>query len=266
MRQLFILLVLCVALCSAKIQMATETDSSDASAKNISGDAVKKIDLAKQPWLVESARIPEGMATTEKSRMLWAKSAMFEKISDVVGGPIEVERWINEPPKDIAGKFVLIEVWATWCPPCRRNLPLLEYFHEKYQDDLVVISICETDEDALKKMEGNFKLENIKSPLAVDTHRRFANSLGVYGIPHAVLIEPIFGAVLWEGMPTQIGYELSDEVLGKILANRAKLAAAGKLPEKSPISFKACPPDPNKPNERPRTTSYGMSDEPPCNK
>ena len=207
-----------------------------------------------EPWLVESARLPTGSEAPNRPRMLWADSVRLKNITEVVGGPIEVERWVNTPPGDLAGKFVLIEVWATWCPPCRRGLPLLEYFHEKYKDDLVVISICETGEDALRTMPTEpLKWADLKAPLAVDTHRRFANTLGVFGIPHVVVIEPVYGAVLWEGMPTQIGYELSDGIMAKFIDARKKLAAAGKLPEKAPFEIVACPPDPSKPNERPRT-------------
>ena len=206
-----------------------------------------------EPWLVESARLPAGSDAKNRPAMLWADSVKFRNIAEVVGGPIEVERCVNAPPKDLTGKFVLIEVWATWCPPCRRSLPLLEYYQERYKDDLVVISICETDENALKAMPAEpLKLEDIKSPLAVDTHRRFANKLGVFGIPHVVVIEPVYGAVLWEGMPTQIGYELSNDKMAKFVEARKRLAAAGKLPEKAPFAFVACPPDPNKPNERPK--------------
>jgi thiol-disulfide isomerase/thioredoxin len=192
--------------------------------------------------------------------MLWADSVRYKTATEILGEPvIEVERWVNAEPKEFAGKFVLIEVWATWCPPCRRSLALLEYYREKYKDDLVVVSICETDEEALKKMEGPTKLADIKSPLAVDTHRRFANALGVYGIPHAVLIEPIQGAVLWEGMPTQIGHELSDEKLSRILANLKNPAIKEKLPKTAPFSFKACSPDSNKMYRKPpeKTESAG---------
>ncbi|MDR3199239.1 MAG: TlpA family protein disulfide reductase [Planctomycetaceae bacterium] len=219
-------------------------------------------DNAGQPWLVETAEIAKkGIPIPNRPQMLWANSVRFQNITEVLGGPIEVERWVNEPPKNFAGKFVLVEVWATWCPPCRRSLALLEYFHEKYKDELVVVSICETDEDALKKMEGPTKLADIKVPLAVDTYRRFANKLGVWGIPHAVLIEPISGAILWEGMPTQIGYELSDEKLGKILANLKKPAVIAKLPQTAPFEIKTCPPDPNKPNEKPKTEMRSAGEE-----
>ena len=197
-----------------------------------------------KPWLIESAG---RTALPKRERMLWADSVQFKSIADICGDPvIEIEHWVKDPPKDFRGKFVLIEVWATWCPPCRRGLPLLEYFHEKYKDELVVVSICETNEEALKNMEGALKLADMKAPLAVDTHRRFANALGVYGIPHAILIEPVMGAVLWEGMPTQIGAELSDEVMAKFLSNLKNPALQARMPEKAPFEFKATPPDPNK--------------------
>ncbi|MDR2755703.1 MAG: TlpA family protein disulfide reductase [Planctomycetaceae bacterium] len=215
-----------------------------------------------QPWLVETTEIvKKGIPIPNRPQMLWANSVRFQNITEVLGGPIEIERWVNEPPKDVAGKFVLIEVWATWCPPCRRSLALLEYFHKKYKNELVVFSICETDEEALKKMDGSTKLADIKAPLAVDTYRRFANKLGVWGIPHAVLIEPINGAILWEGMPTQIGYELNDEKLGKILANLKKPAVIAKLPQTAPFEIKTCPPDPNKPNEKPKTEMRSAGEE-----
>jgi len=197
-----------------------------------------------KPWLVESK---DRIAVPQRERMLWADSVQFKSVAEILGEPvIEIERWVNEPPKDLAGKFVLIEVWAVWCPPCRRGLPLLEYFHEKYKDELVVVSICECNEESLQKMEGPLKLADMKASLAVDTHRRFANALGVYGIPHAVLIEPVMGAVLWEGMPTQIGAELSDEVMARFLANLKNPAVQARLPEKATFEFKAMPPDPNK--------------------
>ena len=201
-----------------------------------------------KPWLIESKDRP---FLPKRERMLWADSMQAKDVTEICGEPIiEIERWVNEPPKDLTGKFVLIEVWATWCPPCRRSLPLLEYFHEKYKDELVVISICETDceknEKAIEDMKGALKLADMKAPLAIDTHRRFANALGVYGIPHAVLIDPIMGAVIWEGMPTQIGAELSDEFMAKILANLKNPAVQAKLPKKAPFEIKAMPPDPNK--------------------
>jgi thiol-disulfide isomerase/thioredoxin len=208
------------------------------SADETKNDAGAKIDLSKQPWLVESVNLIDGTNKSERPRMLWANSVKFQTIKEIVKGEIEIEYWANNPPKDIKGKFVLVEVWATWCPSCRRSLPLLEFFHEKYKDELVVVSICETDKNELNKMDAKIKFKDIKSSVAVDTKRRFANALEVKGIPHAVLIEPIEGVVLWEGMPTQINYELNDNIMAKYIKSIKNPKIIEKLPKEAPFKFK----------------------------
>ena len=193
---------------------------------------LKDIDIEKEPWLVESAGLTPGHPALQRDRMIWADSWLYTDVPE-----IDIEHWVGDAPKDMAGKFVLIEVWATWCPPCRRSLPYLNYLHEKYGDKLVVIAICETDQAAIEAMEKPLKLADIKFYHAVDTGRRFANKLGVYGIPHAVILEPQFCAVIWEGMPTKPGHELTPEKIEKILAVGKKLEDAGKLPKESPLKF-----------------------------
>ncbi|MGL4944288.1 MAG: TlpA family protein disulfide reductase [Thermoguttaceae bacterium] len=197
------------------------------------------------PWLVESASAG-GLTPPKRQRQIFAKSFQWVPIREAIGGDVEVERWVNSPPSDLAGKYVLIEVWATWCPPCRRGLPLLNYFHEKYKDELVVVSICETDEKALDAMNDPIRVGDIKCHLAVDTHRRLRSQLGAYGIPHAILIEPTEGVIIWEGMPTFIGYELSDDKMQKFLSVGRKARDDGKLPTESPFAFVAKQPDPDK--------------------
>ncbi|MDR3110360.1 MAG: TlpA family protein disulfide reductase [Planctomycetaceae bacterium] len=207
------------------------------------------IDIAKTPWLVESVGVPANSSVFNRDRLLWADSHLFEALTDFASPVIPVEHWVNEPPKDdeLTGKYIFVELWATWCPPCRRSLPLLNFFQEKFKDKLVVVAICETVGKAITEMEKAndvLKVNDMKFHLAFDTSRRFANKLGVFGIPHAVLIEPSVGAIVWEGMPTWIGYELDDVTLGKYLAVAEKLKAAGKMPTKSPVTFKVTPPEP----------------------
>lgn len=194
------------------------------------------VDLTKQPWLVESASLPVNHPARSRARMIWARSTQWEAFPEIMP-QIPVEKWITPLPKDLAGKYILIEAWATWCPPCRRSLPYLNFIQEKYKDELAVVAICEVEEDAFKTMPGGFDPYKAKFSLAIDTGRRFANKLNVKGIPHAVLLEPVYGCVIWEGMPTLPGYELSDKVLEKCFSIGRNLKEAGKLPKISPIQF-----------------------------
>lgn len=204
-----------------------------------SNGAGRKIDLSKTPWLVESVNLPDNHPALLRDRIVWADSYLWCAIEDVVGA-IPVEQWVNKAPKpeDLAGKYVLVEMWATWCPPCRRSLPYLNFIAKQYKDDLVVVSICETDEEAIRNMpSGRLDPDNVDYFVAVDTGRRLANKLGVRGIPHAILLEPSVGGVVWEGTPTAPRYELDDKTLEKIFKIGRKMRADGLLPKVSPVKF-----------------------------
>ncbi len=224
-------------------ELVCNADGAPAVATNANEDT-PKIDLTTQPWLVESANLPANHPALKRDHMIWADSYLWTAIDDVVG-TIPVEKWLTKAPtpEDLAGKYILIEMWATWCPPCRRSLPYLDFISKKYKDDLVVVSICEMDENAIRNMPGNkLNIFDIGYFAAVDTGRRLANKLGVYGIPHAILLEPTVGGVVWEGMPTSPRYELDDKKLERFFAIGHKLKDAGKLPEVSPVKFEVSEP------------------------
>lgn len=142
---------------------------------------------------------------------------------------IKVEEWYGEAPPDLKGKYVLVEFSASWCPVCRREVPDLNHWAEKYKGELVVISIYETDRQSIDTLQGDYQGKDMKYHVGIDLKRRTAGALNVYGIPHAVLVEPQYGAIIWEGMPNQPGYELTDAIIDRILAVGRKLKAEGKL-------------------------------------
>jgi thiol-disulfide isomerase/thioredoxin len=123
----------------------------------------------------------------------------------------QVEKWISKEP-DRKGKFVLIDFWATWCPPCRQAVPELNHYHEKFGDKLVVIGISDEKEAVARK----FTEANIKYFSALDTSAKLKSQFEVTGIPHVVIINPA-GTVVWEGFPFLEGYELKDDVIASLL-------------------------------------------------
>ncbi|WP_447641776.1 MULTISPECIES: thioredoxin-like domain-containing protein [Chitinophagaceae] len=143
---------------------------------------------------------------TNDGKQMWAKSVLNEKAPNLT-----VEKWITEKP-ETKGKFVLVDFWATWCPPCRKFIPILNDISTKHKDKLVVIGI--TDE-SLEKVEA---MQGTKATYyeAIDSKKTMSNALQVKGIPHVVLVDPK-GIVRWEGFPLLTGHELTDEVVSNLI-------------------------------------------------
>lgn len=163
-----------------------------------------------------------GAPTLKKERMLWADSWLWAKAPE-----FEVEKWLTDQP-DMKGKYVLIEFWATWCRPCRQSLSLLNEFHEKFGDELVVMGVCEENEENTRKLNEKYpNAAKIEFYSAIDTQKRMKDKLRVWGIPHVIIVEPYMGGVIWEGFPLQKDYELTDEIIEGILAKGRKIRAKG---------------------------------------
>ncbi|MCK0131645.1 AhpC/TSA family protein [Flavobacteriaceae bacterium F08102] len=89
---------------------------------------------------------------------------------------------------DFKGKYVLIDFWASWCGPCKGEVPFLKEVHEKYKDkDLVVIGISsDQKKEAWLRTIEHEKMDWIQLSSRGSS---VSNDYGVSGIPHILLID-----------------------------------------------------------------------------
>ncbi|MGZ8251741.1 MAG: TlpA family protein disulfide reductase, partial [Methylophilaceae bacterium] len=75
-----------------------------------------------QPRLADGQNAPSGITTT----------ALFAAtMPDHLGQPQALKQW--------QGKILVVNFWATWCPPCRDEMPELSQLHDAYKDRNVVV-------------------------------------------------------------------------------------------------------------------------------
>ncbi len=89
--------------------------------------------------------------------------------------------------RDLKGKVILVNFWATWCPPCRKEMPDLQALYDKYKDQgFVVLSI--SDEDAAK-VSPFISERKITYPVLLDPGRKVNDAFIVEGIPKSFVYD-----------------------------------------------------------------------------
>lgn len=89
---------------------------------------------------------------------------------------------------DYRGRIVLVNFWATWCPPCVEETPGLEKFAEQMRGQGVTVIGVSVDEDtdALKKFVSQYHLSY---PIALDFDRAVANRYGTFKFPETYILD-----------------------------------------------------------------------------
>ena len=90
--------------------------------------------------------------------------------------------------KDFKGKPVLVKFWATWCPSCCEELPVIDKsFREKLEP--LVIPLLAIDGEKEKRVRGFIEKNKISLPVLLDEKEKIARAYGVNFIPAAFLID-----------------------------------------------------------------------------
>jgi cytochrome c biogenesis protein CcmG/thiol:disulfide interchange protein DsbE len=140
------------------------------------------------PEIVELQTFLNGMTS---SVMTPAQEASSDQVPDVELAtlPPYREEWGDTLRlHDFAGRIPLVvNVWASWCPPCRREAPLLEAAWQTYRDRVQFIGINLRDsEDAALAFIQEF---NQTFPSGADPRGYVADAFGLVGVPTTYFID-----------------------------------------------------------------------------
>jgi cytochrome c biogenesis protein CcmG, thiol:disulfide interchange protein DsbE len=115
---------------------------------------------------------------------------------------------------DYRGRWVLVNFWASWCPPCREEAPTLERFYRQHRSDgFLVLGIDQRD---LSSDGERFVREHgLSYPQLRDGEGERANDFGMTGLPENFLVDPSGKVALIRRGPVTSEY-LNRYVLPKI--------------------------------------------------
>jgi thiol-disulfide isomerase/thioredoxin len=91
--------------------------------------------------------------------------------------------------KDLAGKVAIFNFWATWCTPCRAEIPDLVKLQDQYKDHLVIIGVLSEDEPGphVSRFVADYK---INYPIVPETKELVAAFPGIYALPTTFMVGP----------------------------------------------------------------------------
>ncbi|SLN64258.1 Thiol:disulfide interchange protein TlpA [Pseudoruegeria aquimaris] len=92
---------------------------------------------------------------------------------------------------DYAGKYALVNFWATWCAPCRKEMPSLDRLQAALEGEafeVVTIATGRNPQPAIDKFFRQAEISNL--PVLLDPNMALARETGVLGLPVTILLDP----------------------------------------------------------------------------
>ena len=110
--------------------------------------------------------------------MLTGSRAASFALKTLEGEPVALEQ--------TRGKVVVLDFWATWCPPCREELPYIEKLREEFAGQVQFFGVNNEDSGTVKDFLRKHKYE---LPVLMDAKRQVDRQYGVSAIPTMFIID-----------------------------------------------------------------------------
>jgi thiol-disulfide isomerase/thioredoxin len=141
---------------------------------------------------VAAAPAPAGNAALEALRDGTMKKLVFHSSPKPAGNAGYVTQdGTTASLTDHHGRYVLLNFWATWCAPCRKEMPGLDAIQAEFggaKFEVLTIATGRNPPGAMKKFFDETGVTNL--PLHRDPKQKLARQMGVLGLPVSVLLDP----------------------------------------------------------------------------
>lgn len=92
--------------------------------------------------------------------------------------------------QDLHGQAVLVNLWATWCPPCRAEMPTIEKMYQEYKEQgLVVLAVDMTSQDDPTAIDPFVKQYHLTFPILLDETGAVSSAYQLNSLPSSYFID-----------------------------------------------------------------------------
>ena len=137
--------------------------------------------------LVLTIALAAGAAAADETELLGKTFENFTA-TDTEGNTFNLSEALDDH------EAVLINLWATWCPPCRNEMPYLQQLWENYGDRVAVIALSTEPNDTTETIAAFREEYGITFPMGRDENNALASRLNAEGIPDTLIVDR-FGIV-----------------------------------------------------------------------
>jgi len=116
---------------------------------------------------IEPARVGEPMADLE--------------LQDINGNPVRLSTF--------AGRPLLINIWATWCAPCKQEMPLLQRYYDAHKGDGFILAAVNAGETA-KEVQPFIQENGFTFPTLLDPEEKSLAGLRINNYPTSIFVSP----------------------------------------------------------------------------
>ncbi|MFS0557520.1 peroxiredoxin family protein [Brevibacillus sp. 179-C9.3 HS] len=117
---------------------------------------------------------------------------------------------------DFRGKKVIVNMWATWCPPCRAEMPDMQKFYEKYKEENVTILAVNmtTSEKNVESIPTFLDEFGITFPVVLDEQNEVAEIYQVVALPSSYIIDA--NGVIQQKVIGPMNYEMMENMVSQM--------------------------------------------------